>query len=289
MDEIKHQFNEILKEHGYGFQYSVLRLVHNLSEQKASPWIFEGAEFPVEVQGVPTRIDFILKLKNRRIFMVAECKRANPKFNNWCFVKAPYVRRNRSSEHCFVDHVEYDRLNGMCRVSHKELSVYVQERAYHIGLVVKSKEKGEGSKSEKDVIEQAATQVCRGVNGLIDLANKKPDLILSGAQNDPGTKFIPVIFTTAKIYVCDCDLASANIENGNLDISNQKMSEKNFIYYQYHLSPGIKHSDSVSQTPNQFYDILDYEYVRTIPIVTATGITDFLCSFCTDEAKWSTG
>lgn len=279
MEEVKQRLNDLLKRHGYGFQYSVLELVHVLAYKKKSRWLFEVAEFPVEVQGAGTKIDFMLRLNNTQIYIVAECKRVDPKFSNWCFVKAPYVRQDRGGEEFFVDRVRYDKQNNMCRVTQDKLSIWVQKNAFHIGLVVKSREKGEGGKSEKDAIEETATQVCRGVNGLINLAGKKLDLIWSGAQNDTGSIFIPVIFTTAKLYACLCNLSSANLENGNLDISNEEISEYPFIYYQYHLSPGIKHSANVEQKGDRFSTVLDYEYVRTIPIVSATGIEEFLCSF----------
>jgi len=277
MDEVRKQLNFLLKKHGYGFQYSVLARVLLLAHKKKSHWSVEVSEFPVEVQGVGTKIDFMLQLKNTRIFIVAECKRADPKFSNWCFVKAPYVRRNRVKEVFFVDRVRYDK--PMCRVTQDELTILSQENAFHIGLVVKSIEKGEGTKSETDAIEKAATQVCRGVNGLIDLADKKPELITSGADNDPGAIFIPVIFTTAKLYSCPCDLSSADLETGNLDISDKELTKENFVYYQYHLSPGIKHLAHTEQSSYRFSDVLDREYVRTIPIVTATGMDKFLGSF----------
>lgn len=277
MEEVRKQLNSLLKKHGYGFQYSVLKLVHELAPKK-SPWRFEVSEFPVEVQGARTKIDFILRLKNARIYIVAECKRADPKFSNWCFVKAPYVRRNRSAEF-FVDRVTYDETNQMCRVVQDKLDIYFQGNVFHYGFAVKTKEKGQGGKSERDVIEEVATQVCRGANGLIDLGGRRPGLVWSGADNDPGTVFIPVVFTTAKLYSCQSDLSLASLENGNLEISEGDLAEEQFVYYQYHLSPGIKHSAHTEQSSERFSDILVYDYVRTIPIVTATGISDFLCSF----------
>lgn len=279
MEELKKKLNKLLKKHGYGFQYSVLELVHILAYQKKSSWFFEVAEFPAEVQGAGTKIDFMLRLKNTRIYIVAECKRVDPKFSNWCFIKAPYVRQGQRTKDFFVDRVRYDKMQMECRAVQDVVPVFVQASAYHIGLVVKSREKGEGGKPEKDAIEKAATQVCRGVNGLIDLAEKKAELITSGADNDPGAIFIPVIFTTAKLYSCPCELQSAELETGNLDISDKELTEEYFVYYQYHLSPGIKHEVEAEQKARRFSEVLDYEYVRTIPIVTASGIEDFLCSF----------
>lgn len=80
-----------LNFHGYGFQYAVLRFSEELFRQKISSWIFRWSEFPVQVNNVDTRIDFILENTQNGIFIVAECKRVNPAYSNWCFVKTPYI------------------------------------------------------------------------------------------------------------------------------------------------------------------------------------------------------
>jgi hypothetical protein len=286
MREIKDQFERELNRHGYGFQYRVLEHIRQLHAKKQSSWVFEAAEFPAEVQGKGTRIDFILKFKETRLFILGECKRINPKFSNWCFIKAPYVRRNRTSESYFVDHVEFDQHDphNVCRVTGEKLTDWISDdRTYHIGLVVKSQStKGESGKLENDAIEQAATQVCRGLNGLIELLPKRPRLIKTEAKDSviyAGVTFLPVIFTTAKLYTCDCKLTSSNLEDGKLNLSGEKLSQKDWIFFQYNISPGIKHSGKPVKISDKFGEILDYDYVRTIPIVAPNGIAKFLAYF----------
>jgi hypothetical protein len=61
IDDIKRSFNNQLDRHGYGFHYSVLSWAEELNTRRgASQWVFEVCEFPVAVQGIGTRIDFIL-------------------------------------------------------------------------------------------------------------------------------------------------------------------------------------------------------------------------------------
>lgn len=88
--------------------------------------------------------------------------------------------------------------------------------------------------------------------------------------------FLPVVFTTAQIWTSDVDLSAAELLTGNLDLSDMKFDKKDFIFYQYHLSPGIKHSHSPSDRPGTIGDFMDSEYVRTIAFVSASGIRDFL-------------
>lgn len=288
IDEIFVEFNKQLDKHGYGFQYSVLKKAKDLVNERRSDWIFEVSEFPVEVNGKPTRIDFVLKYKNTRLFIVGECKRADPKFSNWCFIKAPYVRRNRSQEFCIVDHIKYISPFSGCMANQDKLSIPpIDKFAYHIGLVVKSKNiKGESSKSERDAIENTASQVSLAANGLIELVNKKPSLIKDYPGDDlivSGLTVVPVIFTTAKLWVCNHDISLANIQDGKIDLSKDNFSERNWLFYQYNISPGLKHCVVTGQEATRFSEVLDYEYVRTIPIVSPEGIEHFFQHFCPDD------
>jgi hypothetical protein len=273
MDEpsVSGGFGKALNIHGYGFQHSVLRLANKLFEQNKSGWIFEAAEFPVQVQGEGTRIDFILRLKSYLpIYLLAECKRANPALANWCFSKAPYVRRNRTAfEPLLVEFVQPDENGSLYAYARQGHDLH---DAYHVALEVKSSEKGDPHGSGRGKIEEAATQICRGLNGFVEfvMANKQ---ILS----DQATAyFFPVIFTTARVWVSDVDLASADIEKGNIDFDQANLEQKPWVFYQYHLSPNIKHSRSPSERPKTIGEFLDSEYIRTIAIVTSSGIEQFL-------------
>ena len=98
-------FMKVLNLHGYGFHYSVLKLASELYANGSSKWFFEAAEFPVQVQGLGTRIDFVLQhVDSPSFYLLAECKRVNPALSNWCFARAPFVRRNRSEEAMFLEH-----------------------------------------------------------------------------------------------------------------------------------------------------------------------------------------
>ena len=217
---------------------------------------------------------------------MAECKRVDPKFSNWCFVKAPFVHRNRDHECWLVDHVEYEEYESpdTCSVTGEKFmpgTLIPPNKCYHLGFVTKSKEvKGESGPSRKNAIDLAVTQVCRGLNGLIEFLPTNPQFLLKRPRGrdlvHSGVTLLPVIFTTARLYTCECNLATADLTNGNVDLSNEKMSEQDWIFYQYHVSPGLKHSGMRPQTADSFSSALDYDYVRTIPIVSAKGILNFL-------------
>jgi len=72
---------------------------------------------------------------------------------------------------------------------------------YQIAIEVKSDKTGDPSGNGRGAIEQAAGQVMRGSNGLIESLLKFSKLV-----DDPkGCDLIPVIFTTANLWVSNVD------------------------------------------------------------------------------------
>jgi hypothetical protein len=275
---IAKNFANMLNRHGYAFQYSSIRIAEKLFVERNSKWIFQTSEFPVELsnRSKGTRIDFILKSRGCPLYLLFECKRANPALKNWCFARAPYVRRNHTYENFLVETVTSNSEG----ISSKGMVLrYINEdESYHIALEVKAPESGDSDGKGYGAIEEAATQVCHGLNGLVELFHTQ-SLLKSGQS----VVLIPVILTTASIWVSPVDLGNADIKSGELEHSQVEVKQKDWIYYQYHQSPGLKHSfpKPVSKQ-SEISAILDREYIRTIPVVTASAITDFLEHFDDD-------
>src|SRR4030042_1802724 len=159
-----------LNEHGYCFQYASLEFIRNIIPQlDDSPWIFQASEFPVQVKDKDkgTRIDFVLRSKHsraRKIFLLFECKRSNPALKNWCFLRLPYVRKDRTSEYFFAETVSMP-MGSKIKSTGKILSLTKTNGFYHIAIEVKSGEKGNQNGKSFGEIEDASTQICRGLNG----------------------------------------------------------------------------------------------------------------------------
>ncbi len=88
--------------------------------------------------------------------------------------------------------------------------------------------------------------------------------------------FIPTIFTTAKLWVSNSDLSESSLAEGNIDLSCSDFEEKPWVLYQYHVTPGIKHSVESDQSSKDLADMLWLAYSRTIPIVNANHVKEFL-------------
>jgi hypothetical protein len=283
IEAAKDSFHRELNSNGFGFQYAVLDLANSLYEKQESAWQFEAAEFPVRVQQSNTHIDFILQRDRSRnfsgnyfVYLVAECKRANPAHSNWCFVRAPYTYGNKTGpDPWLIEQLSRADVGHFTRnaVSTCARRIPTAEYFYHIAMEVKTGQKGdEHGYSKGKGIEDATSQVCRGVGGLAEFIAQNLDILLSAR----AAIFIPVIFTTAKLFVTDADLSTADLQTGNIDLSNTEFVETPYLFYQYNLSPVLKHSLPFGSHRNNLSKLLESAFVRTIAIVSAAGIEHFL-------------
>jgi hypothetical protein len=265
-DDLFASYLKALDAHGYSFQYTVLKMVAELFDAGQSRWVFEVAEFPVEARRQGTRIDFILHCANSHLYLLAECKRANPALANWCFARAPFVRRN-----------DWDRiilqqlLNGPAGSPCAKIltkSPPSGQAIYHLGTEMHTNVKGEAQGKGRGAIEDAATQVCRGLNGMMDCCAEKGGLALP--------VFFPVIFTTAHLWTSDIDVSEADLATGRLSSREGQLQEVGWLLYQYHQSPGLTHGLFNADNCGSLGDYLYSESARTIAIVGAAGIEGFL-------------
>lgn len=86
---------------------------------------------------------------------------------------------------------------------------------------------------------------------------------------------LPVIFTTAKLWLSDVDLSQSDLRSGEVDLKNSPFESVPWVCYQYHLSPGIKHSYWMGNAPDDIPSLLDLDYIRSIFVVSPDGIEDF--------------
>lgn len=268
-------FEHELNRHGYGFQFRALKEARNSFSRESSKWRFLVSEFPVEVRGVGTRIDFILEgvtsHTNASHYMICECKRVNPALSRWCFIRAPYTRRKTSTDRLMVETVSV--ANGQMRASSGEGFHLSKGDVYHIGRPVKVDVIGDSqpTKSPKDEIEDAITQVLRGVNGYVNTFGANPQLL------SRQTAFlIPAVITTAELWASDSDLSTADLITGRMDLASATFEQVDWLWLQYNTSPGIKHSLSPTERPDNIAALMGSEFMRTVAIVSPAGIEKFL-------------
>jgi len=268
--QLADRFTKTLNSHGYAFQYAVIAEIKRLFEEDRQRQSYSPAasEFPVAVHGSTTKIDFILRNVHQSIYLVCECKRVNPAMANWCFLRAPFVREGGADYSLIVDGARRGH-GGECIAAAFTLGKD-KEHGYHLGFEVRSNEKGEGAPGHT-AIEDAATQVMRGVNGLVQYHISQP----SGLDTGHSTLFIPVIFTTAALWVSNADVAEAELTTGRLDREKIELQEAPWLVLHYHQPPLLKHAAPAS-LPTPLGQALEQQYIRSIIIISATGVAEGL-------------
>ncbi|MEW4570096.1 hypothetical protein AB1L88_19700 [Tautonia sp. JC769] len=266
-----------LSHHGHAFHHRSIRAAQDAFVSQQSGWAFHVAEFPVEVRERQTRIDYVLKHRSGRDYLVVECKRVYDKFRRWCFTRVPYERRGNGLTQLIRERVRWSPMaNGLIAEIRKEHHV---GNTQNLGFELKDdKVSGSGGgNGGRGAIEDAATQVCLGLNGLIEYH-------LAKSRRCEYTNFdatiMPVILTTAKLYEVEVDLHSASLETGQVDDGQvSKPQEVPWVLYQYPVSPGLRHPIYVvgeEADPTNLGKVLEADYVRTIAVVQGEHFGEFL-------------
>lgn len=282
-DQIAGSLLKLLNSHGHSFQYAVVRRLDQLYSAERSRWLIDGVEFPVNVGDQTTHIDFILKSRTGRTYIVAECKRADPSKARWCFVRAPYTSRNPRPKEVVFEQFSYNELGLVTR---RAIHAYADEDGYHLGFELRTGKKGEGEFQQGRTISDAVSQVLRGTSGLI---NHLQDTAIGQPKTTQLIRFVPIIITTASLFTSNADLGEANLKTGNLSPDAVKVEPRDAIWFTHNRSPALKPnapSTTASSDFNQFSSALRNEFARSVAIVNADGLDSFM-SWNLEEWLWS--
>lgn len=286
-DQISAGLRKVLNMHGHGFHYAVMRRAEQLSNERLSPWVFEAAEFPVVVGRDTTHIDFILRSRSSRTYLVAECKRVDPARGRWCFAKAPLTRRNAHSSEVVFDEFRY-RGSTAGLMQEPRIRFTETRGPYYVGFELKTNQKGDGAPSPGSAINQAVTQVLRGTSGLINHLLEARRLVQS-LKNETETMFwfVPVILTTAELWVTETDLGDADLRTGDLPKEAVRAKKVDWIWFTHNRSPMLRHGLQVGRKdPGTISEELVYGFTRSIAIVSSDGVDRFLGC---DLERWLAG
>lgn len=281
--QVGQRFLTALNQHGYPFHQTVLKIAEDARVKRRSYWRVKASEFPVEVRGYGTRIDVILEHDNPWVLLLAECKRANPALSNWCFSRASWTPCGASTKQLFIEGIVQTQTGAY----YTEIYRAARADVYHIALEVRTDATGDTRGSGRGAIEDAASQICRGSNGFAEFLKAEPSFLcdVSSARNVDEIRGIartlflfPVIFTTARLWVSDEDLGTLNLSDNHYELADLAVREVPWVVYHYHQSPGLKHSIRSRQETSELGEYLYDVFVRTIFIVNAQKVEDFLGS-----------
>lgn len=273
-NSIRDKFESELNKHGYAFQYSVIKRFEDLQKERYTFWNPVGPEFPVEVAGQASHIDFVLRTVKDygdQRFLVAECKRVDPAKGYWCFAKSPHTWLGVHRDETIFEQVKYNLSPHGYYISTTHLDLF--QDVFHIRTEVKGGDRGDGTGgSSKSVINDAVSQVLKGTSGLINYLCTDQTHIVQ-LKPDINHIFIPVIFTTARIFVTEADLAQADLFTGYLEKNSLKIEEKDWVWLNENRSPNLSHGRRIGHREN--INIHFEDFTRSVAIVSPSGIDSF--------------
>ncbi len=200
-----------LNEHGFLFQEKCAEfLQHNVNMTK---WRVHTTEYPVSIKDRDSRVDIILRDESsgsHQIYAIVECKRVNPTRGYWLFgnplgtysqpllinLRGEYLRSGNYSIHLAQLKLPFDDI----------ATDLISNWWLEIGR------KGNKRYASPNPIEDAFIQACIGVSGTaqeLELQWKKDPQELS-------TLFIPVVITSAPLYVATYDLKDVDLVSGSI-------------------------------------------------------------------------
>lgn len=279
-------FVKLLNRHGFAFQYAAIAEAGKAFEQKTSRFAFEAAEVPVRVQTDETKIDFILRHLDRPIALVCECKRVNPVIGNWCFVKAPSVHRDWSAQGVFIlDIIQRRQQTGELDVTPTQ--AYSERSAYQIALEMRahpspdqSNTTCESGGSGRAEFEGAVKQALLGTNGLLNFYLSRNDIGQSQREDQgQGAErliLVPVVITTAQLWVSDIDLEQSDLLTGNYPQAKAELRPVDWVVYHHHMSPALKFDNPALRLNGNIGWALQADFVRSIAVVSAAHLRAFV-------------
>lgn len=207
-----------LNEQGYLFQEACEHALRN--NEGATGWEVRASEYPVSLEGQDTRVDIVVRSKtpsSPELYALVECKRADPTYIYWLF-GSPGLPFGNALCSTFGLECREIKSDQPYRVSRLLTRLHFELNTYGPVNWLEAKRGSTRRSSSPQNIENAFAQVLRGVAGFAqeqhDQRRKSRALF--------KTFFIPIVVTTASLYVAYYELRDIDLSTGK--ISKDKVS-----------------------------------------------------------------
>ncbi|KKW17022.1 MAG: hypothetical protein UY56_C0005G0047 [Parcubacteria group bacterium GW2011_GWA1_50_14] len=176
------------------------------------------------------------------IYLFIECKRASPNIKNWIFLKLDnedkrlptfFVKKSRAGQWGSLEAIRGIFPNlGYGHPEHFE--------ATGVAIEVNSALNA-WNRNQDDKIYKAALQANYGLNAIgSQLSNTVENLDIPG--NVTKILYLPVVVTTANLYLANFDPSQVSKDDGAIDLSSVSYEEKPWLTYDFPLPDYLKYS-----------------------------------------------
>jgi hypothetical protein len=296
--ELQEVLFNALNEHGFLFQE---KCAQEIQYSTNTGWSLHVTEHPVSLKGKDTRIDIVIRdessAENYEVYGLIECKRVDPRYKCWLFGKSLY----EASVPAKAQIIKVERKEKNYRKRRDLLARPVQYVPIRMPFNIDAhlidnwwvEVNLESSKnkriSDPQPIEDVFHQICTGIGGLaVEQVRQRIRTLGDFDEYIPEpTDFevylVPIIITTAPLYVTAYDISDVDIKTGNIDKGKVKFSfskaEPELVNWVM-----VDYGAGASVTPDELYrnfhgtepvDLEPYNR-RSIFVVNSSHICDFL-------------
>jgi len=236
-----------LNIHGVFFERACVNLIGT-----ASNWQVISTNYPVEfpppngpMRGKESSLDIWTRREDESHVVDAfiECKKANPEFVNWIFFERTASLDPSQPSIVRIDNVQSEGPNPTwsisTMISSVETGISVATDAREVRGDYTNYKKGNKTKTSNASIQEAAYQVALATRAVTSEESR----LLGKAQKSPKhpaprwrrKSYVPVICTTAQLYIAKFDPNAVNIKSGEIDLEQATLAPTSNILFEYSL------------------------------------------------------
>ena len=272
-----------LNEQGYLFQEACGHALKKSEEE--TKWEVKASEYPVSIEGQDTKVDIVLRSKvvnSPELYALVECKRADPSYIYWLF-GAPGLPFGGALCSTLGFECRENRIDRPYQASRivTQLKFEINTNGVESWLEVKKSSGGRASNPQN--IENAFMQVLKGVGGFaqeqLNQRGKSRELFKAF--------FIPVVVTTAELYVAyyetkNIDLSTGKLSNAKVSFGTKKQPamEVEWVLLDY----GVGENVAPNPIPENYHGVdpveLQKHKTRSIFVVNSKSLVLFFSKLC---------
>lgn len=290
-----------LNIHGVFFERSCSTLISG-----TNGWRVLATSYPVEFpppngpwRGKESGLDIWARRDNDPRFVVdalIECKKANPDFVNWILFPKPGCSAPSTISFARVDNENIAGANppwsSRTSLAHGTTTISIVNDAREVRGEYAKAQGNTKTKTSNAAIQEAAYQVALGTRAIVH----EEGVLLGKARLSPEHPappwsiklYIPVIVTTARLFIAQFDSKSVKLSSGEIDLHDAKLEPVQTAVYEYALPKHLQHA------PAKPLDMLrtgDSEVFSRMHIfvVHAEALTGFLSDLFNEVGEQKSG
>ncbi len=243
--------------HGVFFERWCRRTIESTNE-----WKVVSTQYPVDfvtsggrIRGNESDLDIRAEFNSglQRITLLIECKKNNPDFVNWIFFPTPESLSSKNSS-IVLSMLDYsppeshdEHWSVHYAASNFGVKIPIADDAREVRGTYQQYQKNDKTKTANASISDAAYQVALATQAIIIDEHNLERRYELGADCIHAAKtvdsppdwrqqvFVPVIVTTAHLYICEFDPSAVNPSNGEIPFSKTALKEVPYLIFEYPL------------------------------------------------------